>query len=38
MLFAHILALTLAAAIASCLALQVALGWTPLSSHGGDPA
>lgn len=38
MLVAHILALTLAAIVASCLVLQVALGWMPFSSHGGDPA
>jgi len=37
MLLARTLALTLAAVVASCLALQVALGWTPFSSHGGDP-
>lgn len=38
MLFARILALTLAAIVASCLVLQVALGWTPFSSREGDPA
>lgn len=38
MLIAHTLTLTLAAVVASCLALQVAVGWTPFSSHGGDVA
>lgn len=38
MLLARTLALTLAAVVASCLALQVALGWTPFSAPGGDPA
>lgn len=36
MLIARTLALTLAAVVASGLALQVALGWTPFSSHAGD--
>ncbi len=36
MLLARTLALTLAAVIASCLVLQVALGWTPFNPHGGD--
>jgi hypothetical protein len=38
MLIARTLALMLAAIVASCLVLQVALGWTPCSSHGGDLA
>lgn len=37
MLIARTLALTLAAIVAGGLALQVALGWTPFSSYGGDP-